>query len=133
MKFNMPHIIANCIRTPDGTLLRSRHRHDYVYYVDDNDHSYSVDGGMDYLKRSHSVNAPPATECSVYSDDTHSNIRKVFEWGTRGKTGQDPLTYLVLKNMDTEHIVNILLTQKQISDHVRDIFTDELVYRSQDD
>ena len=33
---NEKQIIINQIRTPDGTLLKSMHRHDYVEYTDKN-------------------------------------------------------------------------------------------------
>jgi hypothetical protein len=47
----MPNIILNRIRTPDGTILTSRFRNDYVSYTDENGIKYSIDGGLDYLKR----------------------------------------------------------------------------------
>jgi hypothetical protein len=39
-------IVANRIRTPDGTILESKHRHDYVTYTDANGKQYMVDGGL---------------------------------------------------------------------------------------
>lgn len=45
-------IILNSIKTPDGTILVSRHRHDYVTYTDESRLEFSVDGGNEYLKRS---------------------------------------------------------------------------------
>lgn len=38
-------ILVNAIRTPDGTLLHSKHRHDCVIYKDKNGKEYGVDGG----------------------------------------------------------------------------------------
>ena len=44
-------IVLNSIMTPDGTVLISHHRHDYVTHLDKNGELYLVDGGTDYLKR----------------------------------------------------------------------------------
>ena len=121
-------IVSNSIRTPDGTILESMHRHDYVTYVDANGKEYMVDGGLDYLRRNVHDDAP-YEELSVHSDDSHMLIREVFKWGTRGKDGRQPLTYVPLKHLTTEHIDAILDTQSHIADYVRKIFIDELNYR----
>ena len=122
--YNDPRIVVNRIRTPDGTILESKHRHDYVTYVDKNGKEYMVDGGTDYLRRNVYEDAP-YTELSVYSDAPHSVIREVFKWGTRGKDGKQPLKFVILKDMTTDHIEAILETQN-LPGHMRKIFLDEL-------
>ena len=72
----------------------------------------------------------PYIELSVYSDDSHDVIRDVFKWGTRGKDGKQPLTYVPLKNLTTEHIEAILETQDHIQEYIRNIFLDELEFRN---
>ena len=121
-------IVSNRIRTPDGTILESMHRHDYVTYVDKNGKEYMVDGGLDYLRRN-VHNDAPYEELSVYDDALHVEIRNVFKWGTRGKDGKQPLTYVPLKDLTTEHIEAILDTQSHISDYIRKIFLNELSIR----
>jgi hypothetical protein len=121
-------IVSNRIRTPDGTILESMHRHDYVTYVDANGKEYMVDGGLDYLRRNVHDDAP-YEELSVYDDALHVEIRNVFKWGTRGKDGKQPLTYVPLKDLTTEHIEAILDTQSHISDYIRKIFLNELSIR----
>ena len=43
-------IIYNAIRTPDGTVIESKHRWDYQAHTDANGQLYAVDGGNDYLR-----------------------------------------------------------------------------------
>ena len=124
----MHKLVANRIRTPDGTILESKHRHDYVTYLDKNGKEYMVDGGLEYLRRNVHDDAP-YEELSVYTNDSHALIREVFCWGTRGKDGKQPLKYVPLKFLTTEHIDAILETQTHISDEFRKIFSDELVFR----
>ena len=121
-------IVANRIRTPDGTILESMHRHDYVTYTDANGKEYMVDGGLDYLRRNIHDDAP-YEELSVYDDAPYALIREVFKWGTRGKDGKQSLTYVPLKDLTTEHIEAILETQTHIQEHIRKIFLDELSFR----
>jgi hypothetical protein len=122
-------IVSNRIRTPDGTILESMHRHDYVTYLDANGKEYMVDGGLDYLRRNVHDDAP-YEELSVYDDALHVEIRNVFKWGTRGKDGKQPLTYVPLKDLTTEHIEAILDTQTHIASHIRQIFINELNFRN---
>jgi len=121
-------IVANRIRTPDGTILESMHRHDYVTYIDTNGKEYMVDGGLDYMRRVVHGDAP-YEELSVYSNESHEKIRNAFRWGTRGKDGKQALTYVPLKDLTTEHIEAILDTQTHIRDYIRQIFLDELSFR----
>ena len=123
-------LLANRIKTPDGTILESLHRHDYKTYIDKNGLEYMVDGGLEYLRRNVQDSAP-ATEMSVYNTDPHETIREAFKWGTRGKDGKQPLTYLVLKDMATDHIEAILETQTHITEEIRQVFIDELEYRDE--
>jgi hypothetical protein len=128
-KMSEPRIVSNRIRTPDGTILESIHRHDYKTYVDDNGLEYMVDGGLDYLRRNVHDDAPHE-EWSVYSNDPHEVIREVFKWGTRGKDGKQPLIYVPLKDLTTDHIVAILETQDHIQQYIRNIFLDEMIFRA---
>ena len=121
-------IVSNRIRTPDGTVLESRHRHDYVTYVDANGKEYMVDGGLEYLRRNVHDDAP-YEELSVYDDAPYALVREVFKWGTRGKDGKQPLTYVPLKDLTNEHIEAILDTQTHISERIRKLFIGELTFR----
>lgn len=129
----MPQIIYNAIRTPDGTLLHSRHRHDYKEHLDAvTGEIYVNDGGNDYLRRS--VNPTPAEELSLTMDDPHSVKRQFVTWKTYGKDGEFPEGKIVhLCDMDTDHIRAILDTQYHIyGTYIEQLFADELEWRSVD-
>jgi hypothetical protein len=121
-------ILCNRIKTPDGTILESMNRHDYVTYIDANGKEYMVDGGLDYLRRNIHDDAP-YTELSVMCNADHSVIRESFKWGTYGIDGKQPLKYVILKDMSWDHIEAILETQTHLRDHIRQVFVNELDYR----
>jgi len=59
----------------------------------------------------------------------HIDPAEYIWWGTRGKDGKSKLKYILLKNMDTDHIEAILETQKHISVFYREVFEKELEKR----
>lgn len=91
-------IIINQIRTPDGTILKSMHRHDYVEYTDANGFTYMVDGGDDYLRRAVNEEAP-YEELTIYEDAPYEIIRENFYRGGRGIDGRQPLTWVPMSTM----------------------------------
>jgi len=124
---NQRRLLVNAIITPDGTRIESKHRHDYVCYKDANGEVYMVDGGSDYIRRS--VNATPAIDDCVYTEDSHMRIRETFRWGTRGKDGKQPLERMILSSLETAHIEAILETQFHIEEHIKNVFENELIFR----
>lgn len=100
-------IILNQIRTPDGTILKSLHRHDYVTYKDKNGYTYMVDGGNAYLRRNR-VDEAPYTELSIYDDAPFSLIRQHYCRGGRGKNGDQPLTWVPLEKMSDDWLENCI-------------------------
>jgi hypothetical protein len=125
-------LLANRIITPDGTTLQSYNRHDYKTYTDKvSGETYMIDGGLDYCRCN--INHIPATDACVYADDPHEIIREAFAWGTRGVDGRQPLKFVELKNLTTDHIEAIIETQYQIPDFMRKVFWDELKFRGTSD
>ena len=99
-------LLHSSIRTPDGTILTSKHRHDYVSYVDKNGHTYTLDGGADYIRTS--INKEKAEDLSLYSDDAHEKLREVISRGGRGKNGDEELKYVLLKDINDEWLEAII-------------------------
>ena len=125
----MSTLVYNAIRTPDGTVLESKHRHDYVVYVDKNGKEYMVDGGLEYIRRNVHDDAP-YEELSVYTTDGHDRVREVVKWGTYGRDGNQPLTYILLKDMNTEHIHACLENVPSMHPAYKKSFKEELKLRS---
>ena len=119
-------IIYNAIRTPDGTVIESKHRWNYNAHTDVNGQVYAVDGGHDYLRR---IGPPDYTELSVTSEYNHELIRKFFKWRSYGKSGNEPARDTALKDLTDNHIQNILLTQVNLDVTVKWIFCNEQEYR----
>jgi len=120
------NIISNRIRTPDGTILTSRHVHDYVTYTDKNGEEYMVDGGHQYLRRN--INKEPAEELSIYDDAPFEIIRESFEWGTYGKDGKNALKFVKLSEMSDAHI-SALFQASYLPQRVRNLLCNEVEYR----
>ena len=99
-------LLYNAMRTPDGTLLESLHRHDYREHQDANGETYTVDGGNAYMRRS--VNKEAGEDLSLSTHMDHELLRDKVVWGTYGIDGDQPLSYIKLKDMDTEHIQAVL-------------------------
>ena len=99
------NLIANALRTPDGTVLESKSRHDYKTYTDANGKQYMVDGGLEYVRRS--VHSDQIDMC-MYDDEPHEIQAKVLTWGSYGINGDQPIRWIPIAEMDTAHIQAVL-------------------------
>ena len=88
-----------------------------------------VDGGvLGYYTR---IGGDNYTNTSVScSKDDIACIREHITWGTRGMTGKDKLKRVLIKDLTTEHIEDILETQLGLSEVLKSIFKMELDYRT---
>jgi hypothetical protein len=119
-------IILNRIKTPDGTILTSHHRHDCKIYVDKNGETYIVDGGISYLRRS--VNVEPYEDLSLFSDTSFDIIRDNFHWGSRSKDGKSALNWKPLSRMEDSHL-QAILDQNLGSELARELMKQEITFR----
>lgn len=121
-------VVYNAIQTPDGTLLVSRHRHDYVAHEDTiTKKYYAVDGGHDYVRYVGNV----INECKMithYADEPHEIIREFVEWGTYGINGDEELKYIKVKDMSISHI-EAVLDECNIADWFENILLSEISFR----
>jgi len=120
-------MVRNAMRTPDGTLLQSRHRHDYVTHTDANGKQYVLDGGLSYVRSS--VNGDEEW-LTVTLADSHEQIREACDWGTYGIAGDQPLSYITLCDMTTDHIEVVLKNGLSINPAIKIAMEHELVYRN---
>jgi len=123
----MSDIVYNAIRTPDGTILESHHRHDYKTHDDANGYEYMVDGGLDYVRSSANGDEEYLT---VSIDDSHELVRESVKWGTYGINGDQPLTHIKLSEMDTDHIEACLGVVSHMCPQYRTAMNNELEYRT---
>ena len=121
-------VLVSGLKTPDGTVLYSRHRHDYKTHDDSNGEWYMIDGGLSYHRGS--VNVVRGEYISLTTESPHVEIREHFGWGTYGKDGKEPLHEMILKDMETGHIEAVLRTQARLGPHITKVFEDELEFRS---
>lgn len=93
-------VLLNKLITPDGTILISRHRHDYVTYKDKNGKTYFIDGGSDYCRSSNN------------GDETWIQITTASPWETlRAEYGRWNIyrkEYTKLKDIPDSWLQNIL-------------------------
>lgn len=123
----MKSIILNAMRTPDGTVLISRNRHDYVTHTDENGKTYMLDGGLDYIRSS----AHGDETYMILDDSEPFDLKRwVVVWGTYGKDGTQPLTYKPVALMDTLHI-KAVLKDCFPKDQIRKVMEDELLMRGE--
>ena len=124
-----PQILSNRMLTPDGTILESLHRHDYVTHLDANGKEYMLDGGLDYV---HSSANGDEQYLTAHHDDPHEVIRLLVKWGTFGKSGDEPYKQIKIADMSTEHLQACLETQKKtMHPSIYSVMQDEMEYRNE--
>lgn len=127
----MRELLVNKIQCPDGTVLESRHRHDFKEHKQEDDRSYFVDGGLEYQRIGHSDKE--YKDLCVYTDDDHSLIREHFTWGRNydENMNRTPKTEMILlKNITDSHLSALIdLTKEDYPAKIHKVFVDEKEFR----
>jgi hypothetical protein len=124
-----PTLLVNSIKTPDGTILTSRHRHDYVCHKDSiTDTTFCIDGGLEYRRI---VPGGVYQDLSVYSDDPFEKIRESLERVHRGKNLDQPMKYVVLKDMNDAWLDALIvwIEDNQPNNKYKKYYLQEIEYR----
>jgi len=126
----MSRLVYNAIRTPDGTVLESLHRHNFKAHEDANGQTYILDGGLDYIRRSVNLEAP-AEDLSVYIDDPQEQVGKVVMWGNYGINGDSPLEWKSLRDMRLDHLKACITNVPNMEAHMRTCMLREIEWREE--
>lgn len=97
-------LVYSAIRTPDGTLLESRHRHDCKSHLDKNGKIYILDGGTDYVRCSDNGDEE---FIQVYRDEPFEKIREYvyrLGYGKPGTPDYGVFRKTILSQMTDEHL-----------------------------
>jgi len=100
-------IIFSSLTTPDGTELVSRSRHNFVSHTDANGKYYFIDGGSSYTRSSANGDEHFTT---LYISSPLATLREHLAWGTRGPAGDQPVSYIKLKDLATDHLTILVDT-----------------------
>jgi hypothetical protein len=123
--------LYNAICTPDGTIIESLHRHDFVCHKDKNGLTYCVDGGNDYLRRNYHEKAP-YKELSIEDDGKFETRREYLKWGNNYDKDMNRLPKTIwkpIKELTTGHIEAILNGNYTNNEIYLDTFKKELEWR----
>lgn len=125
---NQIHLVANRWECPDGTILHSKHRHDFVEHVDEQGNYFYCDGGNGYYIRT----SGNLIDRCVRSTDPFELQREFFVWSSYGKDGKQAKKYIPLCQLTDAHILSILETQYHIRNtYVEVLMLAELEYRKE--
>lgn len=102
-----------------GVILRSAHVHDY--FEDSRAPGWFIDGGNEYLRMGYPEGFKQE-DIEMLNLTNESSVQDVFAkavWGTRGKNGKSPLKYVLVSDMELEHIEAVLQYQPRISPYLK--------------
>ena len=111
-----------------GDVLVSLNRHDYKTCGCDN--KTMLDGGTEYQRYGGKVLKHVDLSGTIYLTDGFEKCRIAPIWGSYGKDGTDPIKYMSVSEMDTEHLGTVI---KEMGDRIEkwrlDLMKQELEQR----
>lgn len=119
-------LLLSRIQTPDGTIICSRNMNDLGEHTDKNGRYYGLEGGLAYQKVRY--DKKDYSDVSIYSTDDFNIIRENIVWDTYGVDGNDELKQVKIKDLELEHIQNILILPF-LSAVFEDILLSEIEFR----
>ena len=126
-------LLHNSIMCPDGTVLVSKHQHDFQMHVQEDGREYFVDGGLQYQRIGYSDKE--YTNLCVSSDDPHEKIREPFEWARNFDKDMNKLPrpeVIKLKDITDDHLIALVeWTKDSYPKEIHKVFVDEVEYRNQ--
>lgn len=126
-----PTILYNAIRCPDGTVIESKHQHDFVMHKQMDGREYFVDGGREYQRIGFSDKG--FTNLMVTTESPHENIREVFTWVSCLDAAGNRLPVYVtryLKDLGDNHVKALVkYTKEGYPEYIKKIMRDEFEFR----
>ena len=98
----MSQILQNAIQCPDGKIIKSIHRHDWVGHK-----NYFVDGGLEYFRSGFPTSGDRPIDLRLTTSDSIDFIKNNLLWGTFGTNGFGELCYVKLIDCTTKHLKKI--------------------------
>jgi hypothetical protein len=126
MEKQLIHSSVTCLEC--GEVLVSYHRHDYK--TCSCEQGTMIDGGLEYLRCGGKDLAKVQTN-TLYDDAPHEQIREVVSRGGRGVNGDEPLTYVLLKDISSDWLESIIEyeTQHRPTNRFLPIYKNEQKFR----
>jgi hypothetical protein len=129
MSMERPQIIKNAIQTPDGTILHSEYRYDYITHIDTtNNVEYMRDGGTDYIRGAGS----PFIDLTVTTSSSHEDIREAFLWTSMLDAEGNKIEPIQrkLSELEDNHVLSLVKwTSEYYPDYIHWIIENEADYR----
>jgi len=102
----MKQLVYNSVTCQEcNETIVSYHRHDYKICSCPNE--AMVDGGTAYLRYG-AKNMRKIKIFAVYDDDDFELVREYATRGSRGKDGDQPLSWIAIRDMDDDYLEAIL-------------------------
>ena len=135
-KKSVPIVLSNKIQCKKcGDIIESFSGHDFKYCSCE---SVAVDGGKNPWGMRRIGNPEDYIDLSEVTSEEDEGwfeqVRETFTWGSYGKNGKGPKKQILLKDLEEDHLKNILKTQYHIRGTITENFIKlELEYREQND